>query len=217
MLGESQSIDAHLPRCSHTQAARLYAQADSARPACAREIGTAARVADGAEHDDLSPARTRPLPDVQVKPPHSRPFSAPRAVLPCDLGRAASSSWSRRRARRHPQALIAHQDAKWWTLSHYDSAVVSNAEGTKVAWYQRRPEQVRAMLARSARTHLDLYRHWNRLRDRYRAAAGEITSFPAWEATFAANPAPVRPGIDDRDGAEGSARPSDAPSESASA
>jgi galactofuranosylgalactofuranosylrhamnosyl-N-acetylglucosaminyl-diphospho-decaprenol beta-1,5/1,6-galactofuranosyltransferase len=117
-------------------------------------------------------------------------------------------------ARRHPQAQVAHQDAKWWTLSHYDSAVVSNAEGTKVAWYQRRPEQVRSMLARSVRTHLDLYRHWNRLRDEYRAAADEITSFPAWERTFAANPAPVRPGIDDRDGAEES---SDATSESASA
>ena len=70
------------------------------------------------------------------------------------------------------------------------------------------------MLARSVRTHLDLYRHWNRLRDEYRAAAAEITSFPAWERTFAAHPAPVRPGIDDRDGSEES---SGATSESASA
>ena len=86
-----------------------------------------------------------------------------------------------------------------------------------MAWYKRRPEQVRTMLARSARTHLDLYRQWNRLRDEYRAAADEITSFPAWERTFAANPAPVRPGIDDRDAVEESSERPDAPSESTSA
>ena len=230
VLGESQSIDVkHLLSMQYyTQAARLYAQTDVLRgpDVLHREIGTKLpelrRMAQ--EHDD---SVTRPdadsFPDVRVaKPPHrGRPFSAPRrALLPLwtlkAMGRQLLAEPTEK-ARRHPQALVAHQDAKWWTLSHYDSAVVSNAEGTKVAWYQRRPEQVRSMLARSARTHLDLYRHWNRLRDQYRAAVGEITSFPAWEATFAANPAPVRPGIDDRDGAEGASRTSDAPSESASA
>ena len=49
------------------------------------------------------------------------------------------------------------------------------------------------------------------------AAADEITSFPAWERTFAANPAPVRPGIDDRDAVEESSERPDAPSESTSA
>ena len=29
-----------------------------------------------------------------------------------------------------PQAIIAHQDNKWWRMSRYDSAVVSNADGT---------------------------------------------------------------------------------------
>ena len=227
VLGESQGIDVkHLLSMQYyTQAARLYAQADVLRGpgVLHEEIGEKLPELRtmATEHDD---SVTRPgadsFPDVQVtKPPHKgRPFSAPhRAVQPLwtlkAMGRQMLAEPSST-ARRHPQALVAHQDAKWWTLSHYDSAVVSNAEGTKVAWYQRRPEQVRSMLARSVRTHLDLYRHWNRLRDEYRAAAGEITSFPAWERTFAAHPAPVRPGIDDRDGSEES---SGATSESASA
>lgn len=230
VLTESQGIDVkHLLSMQYyTQAARLYAQADVLRgPGVLHdEIGTKLpelrQMAQ--EHDD---SVTRPdadsFPDVQVsKPPHKgRAFSAPhRALLPAwtvkAMGRQLLAQPTEK-ARRHPQALIAHQDAKWWTLSHYDSAVVSNAEGTKVAWYKRRPEQVRTMLARSARTHLDLYRQWNRLRDEYRAAADEITSFPAWERTFAANPAPVRPGIDDRDAVEESSERPDAPSESTSA
>ncbi|AXK47214.1 glycosyltransferase family 2 protein [Brachybacterium saurashtrense] len=227
VLTESQSIDVkHLLSMQYyTQAARLYAQTDVLRgpDVLHGEIGTKLpELRQMAQEHDDSVTRPDPdsFPDVQVtKPPRKgKPFSAPhRALLPLwtvkAMGRQLLAS-PPERARRHPQAQVAHQDAKWWTLSHYDSAVVSNAEGTKVAWYQRRPEQVRAMLTRSARTHLDLYRQWNRLRDQYRAAAEEITSFPAWERTFAANPAPARPGIDDRDG---SGESSDETAESAPA
>ena len=96
-------------------------------------------------------------------------------------------------SREHPQAEIAHQDAKWWRLSRYDSAVVSNAEGTKAAWYKRDPEKVRGMLVETLRTHAALLMQWNSLRETYREAAERITSFEAWERTFAENPAPVRP------------------------
>ena len=206
VLGESQGIDVkHLLSMQYyTQAARLYAQADVLRGpgVLHEEIGEKLPELRtmATEHDD---SVTRPgadsFPDVQVtKPPHKgRPFSAPhRAVLPLwtlkAMGRQMLAEPSST-ARRHPQALVAHQDAKWWTLSHYDSAVVSNAEGTKAAWYKRDPEKVRGMLVETLRTHAALLMQWNSLRETYREAAERITSFEAWERTFAENPAPVRP------------------------
>lgn len=84
----------------------------------------------------------------------------------------------------HPQASIAHQDNKWWRMSQYDSALVSNAEGTAQSWYRRRPEQLRSKLVESARLHAELLRQWPKLAQAYRQALGEITSLEAWKKTF---------------------------------
>lgn len=209
VLTESQGIDVkHLMSMQYyTESARLNAQEDVLRgPGVLHdEIGTKLPElrAMAQEFDDsVTQADADQFPAVRMhKPPRKgKGFSAPRrAMLPLWTARTMARQVlapPTDSSRRHPQATVAHQDAKWWTLSHFDSAVVSNAEGTKVAWYKRRPEQVRSMLARTVRTHVDLYRRWNDLRDEYRAAADEITSFAAWERTFAANPAPVRPGKD---------------------
>src|SRR5699024_8170097 len=71
-------------------------------------------------------------------------------------------------------------------------ALVSNAEGTQVSWYKRDPRQVREMLAEALSAHVALHRGWSTLSERYREASARITSFDAWERTFAENPAPVR-------------------------
>ncbi len=84
----------------------------------------------------------------------------------------------------HPQAYIAHQDNKWWRMSQYDSAVVSNAEGTGASWYRRDPKQMRALLAESLRLNAEILKNWQSLSDRYRSALPQITSFEAWKATF---------------------------------
>ncbi|WP_319641462.1 glycosyltransferase [Brachybacterium squillarum] len=212
VLTESQGIDVkHLMSMQYyTEAARLIAQEDVLRgPGVLHdEIGTKLpelRAMAQTYDDSLTKADADQFPEVRMhKPPRKgRAFSAPRrSMLPLWTAKAMARQLIAappESSAAHPQAAIAHQDAKWWTLSHYDSAVVSNAEGTKLAWYRRRPEQVRSMLVRTARTHLDLYRQWNRLRDEYRAAAEGLTSFAAWERTFSENPAPVRPGIDDVD------------------
>jgi galactofuranosylgalactofuranosylrhamnosyl-N-acetylglucosaminyl-diphospho-decaprenol beta-1,5/1,6-galactofuranosyltransferase len=83
-----------------------------------------------------------------------------------------------------PQANIAHQDNRWWRMSQYDSAVVSNAEGTGASWYKRNPQQLRKMLAESTRLHAMLLKDWHRLSAEYKAAAKEISSFEAWKKTF---------------------------------
>lgn len=90
-------------------------------------------------------------------------------------------------SRERPQALVAHQDNKWWRMSQYDSAVVSNAEGTGASWYKRDPKQLRAMLAEGLKLHAQLLAEWPQLRERYRKALPEITSFEAWKKTFDAH------------------------------
>ena len=90
-------------------------------------------------------------------------------------------------SREHPQTAIAHQDARWWRLTNFDSALVSNAEGTQVSWYKRDPKEAKRLLQRSAVLHAELMRRWPQLRKEYQDAADRITSFEAWEKTFKEN------------------------------
>lgn len=87
-----------------------------------------------------------------------------------------------------PQAVVPHQDARWWALSQYDSAIVSNAEGTGASWHKRDPRKVRSMLSEGLRLHAQLLMQWSRLRQTYRDSLGHITSVEEWEKTFDANP-----------------------------
>ncbi|WP_028279461.1 glycosyltransferase [Arthrobacter sp. H5] len=90
-------------------------------------------------------------------------------------------------SKERPQAFVAHQDNKWWRMAQYDSAVVSNAEGSGASWYQRDPRQLRLMLTEAGRLNAEILRNWPKLRAQYRAALPEITSFEAWKKTFEAH------------------------------
>jgi galactofuranosylgalactofuranosylrhamnosyl-N-acetylglucosaminyl-diphospho-decaprenol beta-1,5/1,6-galactofuranosyltransferase len=83
-----------------------------------------------------------------------------------------------------PQTTVAHQDNRWWRMSQYDSAVVSNAEGTGASWYRRDPKQLRTMLAESARLHSTLLKEWPALSKKYKAAMYGLTSIESWRKTF---------------------------------
>lgn len=85
-----------------------------------------------------------------------------------------------------PQGFLAHRDNRWFRLAHYDSVVVSNAEGTGVSWYRRDPEKLKAMLLEATRLHVRLFREWDKLAEQYRAAVPDITSMAAWKDTFEA-------------------------------
>jgi galactofuranosylgalactofuranosylrhamnosyl-N-acetylglucosaminyl-diphospho-decaprenol beta-1,5/1,6-galactofuranosyltransferase len=212
VVKESQFMDVkHLISMQYyTEAGRLMAQQDvlEGPDALHPSIGTKLPEirALAASFDDASAKKDQDLyPPVHVdKPPRKgRPFSQPhRLMLPAWTAKTLVKQLiapPKPRADENPQAAIPHLDAKWWRLSAYDSALVSNAEGTQVSWYKRDPRQVREMLAEALSAHVALHRRWNELRDRYRDAAARITSFDAWERTFADNPAPVRD--QDRDAA----------------
>lgn len=211
VVKESQFMDVkHLISMQYfTEAGRLMAQKDvlEGPDALHPSIGTKLPEirAMAASFDD---AATKKDPDLyppihRDKPPRKgRPFTEPRRLmLPAWTVKTLAKQLFAAptpQAEANPQAAIPHLDAKWWRLSAYDSALVSNAEGTQVSWYKRDPRQVRQMLAEAVSAHVALHRGWNSLRDHYREASARITSFDAWERTFAENPAPVR----DRDRAE---------------
>jgi galactofuranosylgalactofuranosylrhamnosyl-N-acetylglucosaminyl-diphospho-decaprenol beta-1,5/1,6-galactofuranosyltransferase len=83
-----------------------------------------------------------------------------------------------------PQTTVAHQDNRWWRMAQYDSAVVSNAEGTGASWYRRDPKQLRKMLVESARLHSALLKEWPALSKKYKAAMNDLTSIESWRKTF---------------------------------
>ncbi|MFT4148368.1 MAG: glycosyltransferase [Micrococcaceae bacterium] len=83
-----------------------------------------------------------------------------------------------------PEAMIAHQDAKWYRLSNYDSVVVSNAEGTAASWYRRDPELLRKQLSKSGALHAKLVKDWPKLRKQFKTALPDITSAEQWKKTF---------------------------------
>ena len=90
-------------------------------------------------------------------------------------------------SRRNPEALVPHEDNRWWRMSQLDSALVSNAEGSAASWYMRDPKLVRKLLVDSVRIYGDVLRRWPSLKKQYRAALPQITSMEAWRKTFEAH------------------------------
>jgi galactofuranosylgalactofuranosylrhamnosyl-N-acetylglucosaminyl-diphospho-decaprenol beta-1,5/1,6-galactofuranosyltransferase len=91
------------------------------------------------------------------------------------------------RARKRPQMALPYQDAGWWVLASLDSVLVSAAEGTSAAWYQRDPKLFRSLGWRSLVAHRRLRRNWSRLAKEYRDAAPDFNSPERWRETFAAS------------------------------
>ncbi|WP_425956307.1 glycosyltransferase [Xylanimonas sp. McL0601] len=88
-------------------------------------------------------------------------------------------------SRRHPEAEIAAQDARWFVLARHDSAVVSLADGTGAVWYKRRPAEFRRQVERSTKLYARLLQEWPELSKRYKDAMGDLVGQDAWKATFA--------------------------------
>jgi galactofuranosylgalactofuranosylrhamnosyl-N-acetylglucosaminyl-diphospho-decaprenol beta-1,5/1,6-galactofuranosyltransferase len=167
-----------------------------------REIGTKLpqlkelrlRYTDARGEADLEsfPSARRRAPD-EVKD-SSTPTNKVNLVTKALSGTARQFRPPRQGARKRPQMVIPYQDASWFVLVKLDSAVVSTADGTAAAWYQRDPRLFRSLMWRSVRAHARLRRQWVRLAADYRAAAPEFTSPERWRQTFAAS-------LDDRPGA----------------
>ena len=129
-----------------------------------------------------------PEPRMAKPPRNGRGFAAPsyRTLAPWALKTITKQLVKpvRDEYKQNPQAHIAHQDNRWWRMSQYDSALVSNAEGTAVSWYRRDPEQLRSKLVESSKLTAQILREWPTLRKQYAEAAERITSIEEWKKTF---------------------------------
>src|SRR5699024_7889115 len=198
VVKESQFMDVkHLISMQYyTEAGRLMAQKDvleepdALHPSTGTKLRQIRGMAAGFD-DAVAKKGLDVYSPVHIDKPSRkcRPCSQPhRLMLPVWTAKSLAKQLlkpTQPRSAENPQTVIPHLDAKWWRLSAYDSALVSNAEGTQVAWYKRDPKQVRDKLAQALTAHLDLHRRWNELAAQYRESAGRITSFEAWERTFA--------------------------------
>jgi galactofuranosylgalactofuranosylrhamnosyl-N-acetylglucosaminyl-diphospho-decaprenol beta-1,5/1,6-galactofuranosyltransferase len=131
--------------------------------------------------EEFPPARGKaPAMDRDLDPPASK----------VDLLKRAASATTRqlrpvrKGARQRPQAAVPSQDAHWWVLTKMDSVLVSAADGTSAAWYQRDPKRFRSLALRSVILHRRLRRRWGKLAAEYRAAAPDFTSPQRWRETF---------------------------------
>lgn len=129
-----------------------------------------------------------PEPKMAKPPRNGRGFSAPsyKSLVPWAVKTVTKQLVKpvKPEYEAHPQAHIAHQDNRWWRMSQYDSALVSNAEGSAVSWYKRDPEQLRVKLVESTKLTAQILREWPTLRKQYGEAASRITSFEEWKKTF---------------------------------
>ncbi|WP_062381567.1 glycosyltransferase [Demequina pelophila] len=147
-----------------------------------------------AEHPDARvskdpaayPLTRRHRPPARGRDPE-RPHSAVGFVASAITGAMRQMRPVRAAALEVPEERVAAMAAKWWRLSHLDSAVVTSADGTGASLYVRDPEKFRSYLMRSAALHRRLAARWNRVQAQYQAAHGELTSPEAWQATFEAN------------------------------
>ena len=83
-----------------------------------------------------------------------------------------------------PEVEFGKNDAYWWRLPRYDSALVSAADGSGKNIYTRDRGRYRRLLVDTVRLHRSLRRRWPELSRAYRAALPELASAEAWSQTF---------------------------------
>ncbi len=142
------------------------------------------------EYDDariFSSAQQLPMPlfdpvriEALLDPPVHPVAIAKRAL--CAVSRHLRSPDPR--ARKRPQINVPARNARWFLLGMVDSATVSNADGSGVAFRKRDPEQFRALLVRTITLYRRLIAEWSVTAQRYRAAIPTLTSVQSWDRVF---------------------------------
>jgi galactofuranosylgalactofuranosylrhamnosyl-N-acetylglucosaminyl-diphospho-decaprenol beta-1,5/1,6-galactofuranosyltransferase len=83
-----------------------------------------------------------------------------------------------------PEVEFGKNDAQWWRVPAFDSALVSSADGSGKNVYTRDRAQYRRMLRDSYLLHRRLRRNWPKLQSQYRAALPDLVSDASWQQTF---------------------------------
>ncbi|MGH3787369.1 MAG: glycosyltransferase [Pseudonocardiaceae bacterium] len=159
----------------------LFASLRDALPAVQRlrEGYDDARVFSSAQ--ELPMPLLDPVRIEQLLEPPAHPVAIAKRAL-STVSRHLCSPRPQTRAR--PQINVPAHNARWFLLGMVDSATVSNADGTGVAFRRRNPQQFRSLLARTITLYRRLVTEWDVTAERYRAAVPELTSVDSWERTF---------------------------------
>ncbi|MET8761262.1 glycosyltransferase [Lentzea sp. NPDC004782] len=86
-----------------------------------------------------------------------------------------------------PQINVPASNARWFLLGNLDSATVSNADGSGVAFRKRDPKEFRQLMKRAVRNYRRLSSEWPRMQKMYRDALPELTSVESWRKVFENN------------------------------
>ncbi len=83
-----------------------------------------------------------------------------------------------------PQLNLTPEEARWFTLSRVDSATVSTAGGTGVAFRKRDRELAKELVTSTRELLNEIEDNFDDLRTEYRAALPELTSRESWRKVF---------------------------------
>lgn len=83
-----------------------------------------------------------------------------------------------------PQLNLTAEEARWYTLARVDSATVSTAGGTGVAFRKRDKELAKTLLDEQKRLRAEIKDRWAELKRTYREARPELTSHENWKKIF---------------------------------
>jgi galactofuranosylgalactofuranosylrhamnosyl-N-acetylglucosaminyl-diphospho-decaprenol beta-1,5/1,6-galactofuranosyltransferase len=86
-----------------------------------------------------------------------------------------------------PEVEFGKDDAHWWRVPAFDSALVSAADGSGKNIYTRDRAKYRRMLRDTLRLHSELQRRWPELQHKYRQALPEMVSPESWQKIFEEN------------------------------
>lgn len=148
------------------------------------------RALRGDYDDGRTEASLDRYPKPRTKKPPRRgkgipvPSSMPGKVMMAATGLVRQVLPVRELAEVAPEGVVPHADQRWFRLAHFDSAIVSSADGLNASWYRRDRSQFADQLSRSTKLHARLYSEWPELAKRYRDALAELASPEAWKPTF---------------------------------
>ncbi|MGO2470374.1 MAG: glycosyltransferase [Microbacterium gubbeenense] len=86
-----------------------------------------------------------------------------------------------------PEVEFGKEDAHWWRVPAFDSALISAADGSGKQIYTRNRGTFRGMLYDSIRLHRKLKKQWPRLAREYREALPELVADNEWVESFEAD------------------------------
>ncbi|WP_166997904.1 glycosyltransferase [Paramicrobacterium fandaimingii] len=139
--------------------------------------------------DNEMPPTNQGKPVFPMPPPHSS-TPGPRGIsLATFTAKMTLRHWFTRPTaanRKRPQVELAKRDATWFRTPHYDSALVSTADGSGKTWFQRDRSSFRRLLTESFVLHRQLRDNWHTLSSSYRQKLPSMVAPEEWAKTFSA-------------------------------